>query len=802
MEDERYLIENEEILGILARLRRRKRIFVGVFTLTLALFGAVYVIVPRSYLGQAVIMLATAEPLLSGTDPSVEQKQGDPADVESQMAVLGSVNLLQKIVSHPEITALLEQECEVRRAQLLGRVMELLKKSDCHKYEIGTAAAQYLQNRLNISENGRSRVITVSYSSPLPQASQMIPNAVVHAYVADKLQDKLDSRLNAVTWLRSEIGSISADLADTEAQIDAFHRKHGLVRGQIASLASEQLTAISQQLEAAVAAQSEAAAKLGQLASGADSARDTLENVAIGDLKQQHALVTSQAANLEAYHGPEYPALVSLRRQQASLSARLAAETSRIGLSFQKEYAATTARVATLQKQLESAKQSVAEGTDAETQIASLQRHADVQRELYVDLSKKVDALETERRVVSGNVHVVSDAQLPERVAFPRKLPFILGGLMLAAGAGAGTAFLVDRGDRTVRSKRGLQVAAGAPVLAYIPTTRLTQLASCREVLVPCELQEAVRDLYAHCVLMQETGRPQCVLVSSALGGDGKTFVTLALAQFAAASGARVLAIEADLRRPDFHRALEETSGTGLSAYLRGVAECEQVVQRSQVPGLDVVLAGEPALNSTELLSNGRFDELLRWARSRYEFILVDGPPSRVLVDAQLLATRVDGVLYCARWGVSDTRVVSNAVHELASRGAHVIGIAIDRTNARQIRFFDGYGGYYGYMPRGKQLFISRQQKQSVPPLVEITAAFAEQVTTSGGQITLSSGAPIFDSSDYITAQAWKAFIDAASKHGLSRAQFIKDFGCLLQLVNGAVPVSYGLTRAERKLIG
>jgi succinoglycan biosynthesis transport protein ExoP len=178
--------------------------------------------------------------------------------------------------------------------------------------------------------------------------------------------------------------------------------------------------------------------------------------------------------------------------------------------------------------------------------------NADVQRVLYIDLSKKVDTLETERRVLSGNVHVVSHAQLPEGVAFPRKLPFIIGGVLFAAGASLGTTLLLDRGDKTVRSRRNLQFAAGVPVLGYIPALRRTQLASCREVLVPSGLQEAIRKLYANCVLMRDTGRPQSVLVSSALPRDGKTFVTLALAQFAAASGQRVLAIEGDLRRPWF----------------------------------------------------------------------------------------------------------------------------------------------------------------------------------------------------------------------------------------------------------
>lgn len=783
---------DDEPSAILGRLRRHKFVFVCVFTLTLALFGAVYEILPRSFNGQATVVLAIAEPPLGGTDLLLDQKHGDPADVESQMVVLGSFDLLRKIVSRPEIAALVERECEMRKAQPLRRVMELLIKSDCDKYSSDTAAAQYLQKWLNVSENGRSRVITVSYGSPLPEASQMIPNAIVDAYVVNKLQDKLNSRLTAVTWLRSEIGNISADLADTEARIDAFNREHGLVRGQTSSLASEQLTAISQQLAAARDAQSLATAKLEQLVGGADAARETLENRAISDIKQQLADMTGKIANLENEHGPGYPALAGLLQQKASLEVRLETETSRIGKSLRQDYETTSSRVAALQEQLEKAKQSVAAGTNAETQIASLQRHADVQRELYIDLSKKVDTLETERRVLSGNVHVVSHAQLPEGVAFPRKLPFIIGGVLFAAGASLGTTLLLDRGDKTVRSRRNLQFAAGVPVLGYIPALRRTQLASCREVLGPSGLQEAIRKLYANCVLMRDTGRPQSVLVSSALPRDGKTFVTLALAQFAAASGQRVLAIEGDLRRPDFHRALNEKSSMGLSGYLRGVAECEQVVQSSHIPGLDVVVAGEPALNSTELISNGRIDGLLAWAQSRYELILIDSPPSQVLMDSHLLATRVDGVLYCARWGSSDTRLVSNAVQELVSLGARVLGIVIDRVNARQLPFYDGYSSYDIYLPRRKQRSISYQAKQSVTPAIGIAAA---------GRATFSSGTPIFDHNGCITPQAWKAFVDNAPRYGLSRQHFIEEFGCLLHIENGTIPSAYGLTLPECKLI-
>ena len=265
---------------------------------------------------------------------------------------------------------------------------------------------------------------------------------------------------------------------------------------------------------------------------------------------------------------------------------------------------------------------------------------------------------------------------------------------MLALIASVGATLMVDRGDRTVRTKRSLERVAGVPVLSHIPALRSRKLASCRDVMTPCALQEATRQLFANSVLMHGTNRPRSILVTSALPKDGKTFVTLALAQFAARSGRKVLAIEGDLRRPDFDRALSINATRGLSDYLRGDAQPEEVLLPGGIPGLDVIVAGTPTFDSTELISNGRVADLLSWAFNRYDLVLMDGPPTEVLADSHLLAKEADGVLFCVRWGISDMQTVTQAVHELTARGARVLGLAIDRVAARQLPLYEKYQGY------------------------------------------------------------------------------------------------------------
>jgi capsular exopolysaccharide synthesis family protein len=681
-------------LAILSRLRRHKVVFCGIFLLTLGLMGAIYAVAPRTYQGSASIILAT-EPVLGGMDPVAEQRRGDEADLQSQALVVHSLNLLEIVASQPTIAELIKKECQAKKLQPLGRLREILWPADCDKYETDkVAGAEYLRANLGVSEDGRSRVITVAYNSPIAESAQIVPNVVIAHYITAGLQNRLNSRSEAVSWLRSEIERVSQDLHETEARIEAFHRQHDLLRSESSSLAAEQLTLADREFASARAAQSDAAAQLGELARGPADAPSTLQNHAINDIKHELSMVASQIAGLESSHGPAYPELVTLRQKQAALNARLNREIERVGASLRQTYAAATAKATALEKHLTDAKRRVAAATEAATEIASLQRHADLQRELYVDLSKKVDALEIERRVLSGDARVISRAQYPTGVASPRKLSFALGGVLLAMAASVGMTLMLDRADRTVRTKRSLERMAGVPVLTHLPTLRPSKLAICREVMTPGALQEAIRQLFANCVLMYGSDRPRSILISSALPRDGKTFVTLSLAQFAARSGRRVLAIEGDLRRPDFERALSLKAKSGLSDYLCGHAEFQELLRPGGVAGLDIITAGTPTVDSTELISNGRIVDLLALAVDRYDLVLIDSPPTEVVADAYLLAAQVDGVLFCARWGISDMRAVTQAVQHLMARGARVLGLAIDRVDSRQLPLYQKQEGY------------------------------------------------------------------------------------------------------------
>ena len=332
------------------------------------------------------------------------------------------------------------------------------------------------------------------------------------------------------------------------------------------------------------------------------------------------------------------------------------------------------------------------------TEIAALQREADMHRDLLVDLTKNLNQLETERRLVVPDAKLISWAEPPQGVFFPKRSIFAAGGLLLATAAATIITLLFDQTDRTVRNLAGLQDVLDLPVIGRIPPVARVGAGSSQlitQIQQPSSFQEAVRSLYAECQLVgsKQEGRRRrplrSFLVTSSESGEGKSFTALALAQFAASAGRSVLLMECDLRRPTIGRSLGLPGRPGISDVLNRKVAAAATVQTFSTPGLSVMLAGKAATNSAELLGSEAMVELLDWASATYDMVIIDTPPVRALPDARILASSVDCVLYCAWWGRSIRDAVVEGVHEIGQAGGNVLGLVLGRVDRGQYALYN-----------------------------------------------------------------------------------------------------------------
>jgi len=686
-----------EAIGILMQLWRRKSVFGVVFAVVLVVVAVSIFVLPTKYTAVGSFIVSGQEPVAGEASAAWVQKIGDPADMESHLLLIRSPRLLRTVIAEPAVRAAVERECDTEAARPgLGFLLRyFVTEPTCQQIAANDDDMLiWVSLRYAAGTSGRSRVISVSYQSSIAAVAQTMTNALITAYLDDELAQKVQSRTAAVTWLWKEVDQIGEDLRKEDLEIQAFRRAHGLVRGQTAGISSEQLSAISQQLAQAEAAKADAQARLQE--AGVDpsrpaDARAVLDSRTVTELKLQLAPVTAQLANLTQTLGPNHPTVIALQRQRDDIQGRIARESGAVAISAQRAYAAASEQVDTLRKQVDALKGDVGSATDSEAAIAAMVRNAEIKRELYVELYKRASAMETDRRVVTSDSHLVNLADIPTLPSFPKRAPFAAAGLVLATVLGVAAALLRDRADRSVRAANDIEALAGTPVLAQLP--RLAgpvrpMAVALKEAAQPSMLQETIRGLYGQLMLYRSRAPLRTVLVTSAGSGEGKSFTTLALARFAAASGLRVLVIEGDLRRPSFGSALPGSDGPGLSAYLDGRAELERVIVSTGTVGLDVIHAGPPRIASTELLSGPRMGELLA-CTSSYDLVLLDSSPSEALLDAQILARQVDGVLYCAKWGASHIDAVASGISSLRQAGANLVGVAVTMVVQGQHALYD-----------------------------------------------------------------------------------------------------------------
>ena len=559
--------------GLPEKLWRRRILFLGVF---LAIFGsaaAALVVLPVRFVAVGSVIVAEREPGIENASPGWAEKIGDPADLESQLLVIRSPRVLRLAMAASGVLDAVLRECRDKQTGISGWLRRKLAFSCDELKPNSEALLDYVENGYAVGAAGRSRVINISYQSPRPEIAQTMANALTNAFLEDQRSNLSSGRHVAADWLWQELRQLDREIRDDDAKIEAFRGGKGLTRGTYAPITSERLTAISQQLSAAEAARDNAAARLQEIkadqAAKTNTAPAVLASRAVADLKQQITTATAELGNASATLGPSHPNLHALQLQLARLQQRLSREIDSIATSAKNTYTAANALVASLRKQMDAAKAEVASATADETSIENMVRDADNKRRQYSELYKKASDLETEQRVLLGSARLVSLAELPTKPFFPKPLPFAAAGFFIALLGSVVAVILRERWDRSVRTAEDLAMVPGVSAIVELPEpgigriNALRQLFSFRSPVLLLQaalkrgksdpnVQDMLRKLYAE--IMLEDGSRTCrrMLVTSPGPQEGTTFTTLALAQFVAAAGRRVLVIECDMRSPSF----------------------------------------------------------------------------------------------------------------------------------------------------------------------------------------------------------------------------------------------------------
>lgn len=206
---------------------------------------------------------------------------------------------------------------------------------------------------------------------------------------------------------------------------------------------------------------------------------------------------------------------------------------------------------------------------------------------------------------------------------------------------------------------------------------------------------EEFRTLRSRLYQIRERKPLKIVMLSSAVSGEGKTFIASNLAfVLARQQGRRVLLIDADVRKPLLHESIRTAGSPGLNDYLAGKATAQSIVQRGPLEDLFLVPGGEAVSNPAELIGNGKLNDFLSKVRPLFDWILLDSPPLVPVSDGSIISRLADGILLVVKANTTPVELTERAKEEL--KGLPILGVILNR-GERNSRHYSSYHYAYSY---------------------------------------------------------------------------------------------------------
>ena len=317
----------------------------------------------------------------------------------------------------------------------------------------------------------------------------------------------------------------------------------------------------------------------------------------------------------------------------------------------------------------------------------------------FFKLAKEADLL-TGMRTVSV---FLADPAVPSATPVrPKKTLNTILGLIVGLMSGLATALILEAQRKTLSRpedvERFVPNASLLGVLPLLPEGSLGVDRVHRSGTGMSPLDEGVRFIRTNLLFANPERLPSSLMVTSPGESEGKTTLavnlSMALAQL---EGAKVVLIDADLRRPTHHRVFDlqrpDSQTRGLVEYLEGKAEMEDIIYRTGIPGLSVIPAGMPCANPSELLHTKRMGKVLDWFRKEGFHIVVDTPPVLPVSDPLVIASQVDGVLMVISAGETTKDACRLAIQRLALSGGKILGLVMQKASADDTPYYSSY--YY-----------------------------------------------------------------------------------------------------------
>jgi polysaccharide biosynthesis transport protein len=566
--------------------------------------------------------------------------------------------------------------------------------------ESGMVAA--FVGRVDVVPVRGSHLVDVTFVSEDPKFAADAVNALVDEYVNENLEIKLRSTQGMLDWLGNELASQQKRVEDSERALAEYREKENAL-----SLDDKQnivLSRLNQLNDTATKARSNRVQKeslynqVKVIASGGnpDAIPVIATNVGVQAARTKLVELQRQKVQLLERYGDKHPRVLDVNAQLDDAQRQLDVAIAGAVQSVRNDYETAVIEEQTFARNLEGAKSDATALNRKGIGYGVMEREAKSNREVYQSLLTREKELRVSANSRTNNVRVVDRAEIPRAPVTPggRRTWLMSGviGLVLAVAVALGLDYMND----TIKTPEDITRRLKLPFLGLVPAVRGDKHPLLASSQVPHDFGESFRSLRTSLLSKYPDEGTKIIIVTSAQPLEGKTTTAANIAMALAYGGARVLLVDADMRRPGLHRPLRLTNERGLSQVLTGQARVRDVIQRTVDPNLLAITAGRTPPNPSELLSSERMKTLLaNLTHGPFNWIIVDTPPVLAVTDAVILAPMVTGVTFVVGAEMTRRRLAERAIETVMQSRPRYAGVVLNKVNFEKNKYY--YSRYYGH---------------------------------------------------------------------------------------------------------
>lgn len=576
---------------------------------------------------------------------------------------------------------------------------------------------------INASVPPRTNIFTVTGTGPNGEYTRRFVDAVVQEFMESRKLGRSSQVDTTKQGLESDLKEMKAELEKKQVQFQAFVKDNNMAFWQeqakssasfLSGLKNQQAQLQNELLRLENLSPDELLVNPGSGSAGikppaapqvAPSAGAGTSPGASGspfnnELYIQYTQATQQLVQRQAeveywktVWKPKHPKLQALQTKVEDLQRLISTIKDQNTAATAARKVAIKAELKSLESTIDSWQKKVTEASGKDAEYTNLQNQ-------IASLTSQIERTATSNRDI--NVHTSADPltimhpATPPKAVPPGTVKHLLLGLIGGFMVGLIILVLMDRADDRVSSSTEMLDHFSEPILGQIPNVADTRKETGLPLLQPEDERytyaEAFRSLRSSLIFMPNQAELRTILITSAIPNEGKSTIASNLAVTMAASGARVLLVDADLRRGDLAQLFDTDGRFGLSSILRGEVPWKEAVQNTKYPTLSLIPRGPVTNQSGELLLKPQVVGLLEEFKEQYDLVIFNTAPILAADDTPTLAPNFDGALMVVRAAFTSARLSKNALNMLYQRQVNVLGLILNCIDAEMPDYY-----YYRY---------------------------------------------------------------------------------------------------------